>query len=112
MLAPGRIERRGDDTTNGFCSGKLAPCVAAVALTFRNLRLCLSPFVSGKRSTNIDRFSKGAIRFAAHVAFVACMWFNEFPFSRSFGRHVCSFRQAAFLRPFPFAFVKVFSDFL
>jgi len=74
-------------------SSKLSLCIAAVALALCNLCLSLGSFVSGKRSANVNGFSKGAIRLVAHIAFIACMRFNEFPFAGGFGRHVAPFEM-------------------
>ena len=65
-------------------SSKLPLRIASVALTFRNLRFSLRPLIDGKRSTNIDSFSEGAVRFSARIAFVACVWLNQFSFASSF----------------------------
>jgi hypothetical protein len=65
-------------------SSKLPLRIASVALTFRDLRFSLHPLIDGKRSTNIDSFSEGAVRFSAHKAFVICTWLNQFSFASSF----------------------------
>jgi hypothetical protein len=73
-------------------SSKLPLRIASVALTFRNLGFSLRPLIDGKRSTNIDSFSEGTVRFSAHIAFVTCAWLNQFSFASSFrfGGHFCS----------------------
>jgi hypothetical protein len=87
---------RLSDSSHNRAKSQTALYVAAVALTFRNLRLCFSPFISRKRSANIDHFTEGAIRLAAYLASVACMRFNNFPFTRLFDGHICSFQMCPF----------------
>jgi hypothetical protein len=62
-------------------SSKLPFCIAAISLTFRNLRLGFGPLVGRKRSTDIYSLAEGAIWLTAHVAFVARMRLNQFPFT-------------------------------
>jgi hypothetical protein len=62
-------------------SSKLPFCVAAIALAFRDLRLGFGPLVGRKRSTDIYSFAERAIWLTAHVAFVACIRLNQFPFT-------------------------------
>jgi hypothetical protein len=62
-------------------SSELPFRIAAVALAFRNLGLGFGPFVGRKRSTDIYSLAEGAIWLTAHVAFVACMRLNQFPFT-------------------------------
>jgi hypothetical protein len=74
--------------TGSRLSNELSLRIAAVTLTFGNLRLGLSPFVGGKRSSNIYGFSKRPVGFSTDITFVSCMRLGELPFTTSSFRHV------------------------
>jgi hypothetical protein len=65
-------------------SSKLSLCIASIPLTLRNLRLGLGAFAGRKRFRDIDGFSKGAVRLAAHITFIVFVRLNQFPFAASF----------------------------
>ncbi len=48
-------------------------------LTFRDLRFGPGAFVGRKRFADIDGFSKGAVRLAADITFIAFVGFKQFP---------------------------------
>ena len=65
-------------------SSKLSLRIASIPLTLRNLRLGLGAFAGRKRFRDIDGFSKGAVRLAAHITFIVLVRRNQFPFAGSF----------------------------